>query len=340
MRFNVVAEEEDMAGSISPWPVVKSGSNAHPVKTLQYLLRARGHSVAADGVFGPNTEVAVKAFQSGHGLVANGIFDAATWAPLVLPVKKGSRGDAVKGVQEEFQFRNLSGDPSKGPQVDCIFGPVTDSAVRGFQHALSLDIPSVAIDGIGRARNRPPSNGLGQSRHVADLRLIFSVTVILITVASAVALAFCFQFELMAKWKEMQATDSGWTWVRLAFTAIADSGAFIGAIGAVGCGVLAWTYQSGSARLGMVDLFACEIATLCRVAAVSDMVPRYIRLFQNGPEGALSNERDGDMPADGRFNSQEILFPCVRGVGPGSAATGGRRRHECDRLLHVYEGRA
>ena len=122
MRFNVVAEEEGMAGSISPWPVVKSGSNAHPVKTLQYLLRARGHSVAADGVFGPNTEAAVKAFQSGHGLVANGIVDAATWAPLVVPVKQGSRGDAVKGVQEEFQFRNLSGDPSKGPQVDCIFG--------------------------------------------------------------------------------------------------------------------------------------------------------------------------------------------------------------------------
>ena len=31
-----------MSGSISPWPVVKSGSNGHPIKTLQYLLRARG----------------------------------------------------------------------------------------------------------------------------------------------------------------------------------------------------------------------------------------------------------------------------------------------------------
>ena len=44
---------------ISPWPVVKNGSNAHPVKTLQYLLRARGHSVVVDGVFGPQTEAAV-----------------------------------------------------------------------------------------------------------------------------------------------------------------------------------------------------------------------------------------------------------------------------------------
>jgi len=32
--------------------------------------------------------------------------------------------------------------------VDGIFGPQTDSTVRGFQHALSLDIPSVVVDGI------------------------------------------------------------------------------------------------------------------------------------------------------------------------------------------------
>lgn len=137
-----------MSGSISPWPVVQSGYSGHPIKTLQYLLRARGHTITVDGVFGPNTETAVKAFQAGDGLVADGIVSASTWAALVLQVKKGSHGDAVKGVQEEFQFRNLSGDPTKGPQVDGIFGPVTDAAVRGFQHALSLDIPSVAVDGI------------------------------------------------------------------------------------------------------------------------------------------------------------------------------------------------
>ncbi len=137
-----------MSGSISPWPVVQNGHNGHPVQTLQYLLRARGHGVTVDGVFGPRTEAAVKAFQTSHGLVANGVVGAETWAVLIIQVKKGSRGDAVRGVQEEFQFRNLSGDPSKGLQVDGIFGPQTDSAVRGFQHALSLDIPSVAVDGI------------------------------------------------------------------------------------------------------------------------------------------------------------------------------------------------
>src|SRR5215218_5555636 len=137
-----------MSDSISPWPVIKSGSNGHPIKTLQYLLRAHEHSVAVDGVFGPNTEAAVKAFQASKGLAADGIVSPTTWAALVVQVKKGSRGDAVRGVQEEFQFRNLSGDPSKGPQVDGVFGPVTEAAVRGFQQALSLDIPSVKVDGV------------------------------------------------------------------------------------------------------------------------------------------------------------------------------------------------
>ena len=137
-----------MSGSISPWPVVKSGSNGHPVKTLQHLLRARGQNVVVDGVFGPQTETAVKAFQGSKGLTADGIVGPVTWPALVVQVKKGSQGDAVKGVQEEFQFRNLSGDPSNGPQIDGIFGPVTDASVRGFQQALSLDIPAVEVDGI------------------------------------------------------------------------------------------------------------------------------------------------------------------------------------------------
>jgi len=137
-----------MAGSISPWPVVRSGADGHPVRTLQHLLRARGHGVVVDGAFGPNTLAAVKAFQTSRGLTADGVVGPITWGALVVQVKPGSQGDAVKGVQEEFQFRNLSGDPSNGPQIDGTFGPVTEASVRGFQQALSLDIPSVAVDGI------------------------------------------------------------------------------------------------------------------------------------------------------------------------------------------------
>ena len=134
--------------TISPWPLVRQGNHDHPVKTLQYLLRARGHYLTVDGIFGPNTNAAVRAFQQQTGLAVDGIVGPVTWSALIITVKQGSTGDAVRGVQEEFQFRNLSGDPGKGLAVDGIFGPKTDAAVRGFQKALHQDIPSVTVDGI------------------------------------------------------------------------------------------------------------------------------------------------------------------------------------------------
>lgn len=134
--------------TISPWPLVREGDQQHPVQTLQYLLRARGHTLTVDGIFGPGTDAAVRAFQQQKGLAVDGIVGPDTWSALIITVKRGSQGDAVRGVQEEFQFRNLSGDPGKGLQVDGIFGPDTDAAVLGFQEALHLDIPSVTVDGI------------------------------------------------------------------------------------------------------------------------------------------------------------------------------------------------
>ncbi len=135
-----------MSGTLTPWPVVQNGSQGHPIRTLQLLLRAHGHNLTVDGMFGPATEAAVKAIQTSKGMTADGIMNAPTWSALIIQVKKGSSGDAVRGVQEEFQFR--AGEPGKGLKVDGIFGPQTDSTVRGFQHALSLDIPSVVVDGI------------------------------------------------------------------------------------------------------------------------------------------------------------------------------------------------
>ena len=137
-----------MAGSLSPYPLVRKGDRDHPVRTLQDLLRQHGHTVAVDGIFGPLTDAAVRAFQQAKHLAVDGIVGPKTWGALVVTVKRGSTGDAVRGVQEEFQFRNRSGDPSKGLAVDGIFGPKTEAAVRGFQQALHADIPSVAVDGI------------------------------------------------------------------------------------------------------------------------------------------------------------------------------------------------
>lgn len=57
--------------------VLKIGSKGQDVRTLQRAL-----SLTVDGIFGPKTEAAVKAFQKSHGLVGDGIVGAKTWAAL------------------------------------------------------------------------------------------------------------------------------------------------------------------------------------------------------------------------------------------------------------------
>src|SRR6478752_2155560 len=119
-----------MSGTPSPWPVVQNGSQGHPIRTLQSLLRAHGHNLTIDGMFGPATEAAVKAFQTSKGMAADGIMSPQTWSTLIIQVKKGSAGDAVRAVQEEFQFR--AGEPGQGLKVDGVFGPQTAARSAAF----------------------------------------------------------------------------------------------------------------------------------------------------------------------------------------------------------------
>jgi peptidoglycan hydrolase-like protein with peptidoglycan-binding domain len=133
----------DAAADILPWPLVRRGDRRFPVRPLQQLLRARNHSVAVDGIFGPQTEAAVKSFQQSKSLAADGIVGPQTWPKLIVQVKKDSTGDAVRGVQEVMKFHDQSDGEGPGVQIDGIFGPRTDQFVRGFQSAIGI-----ASDGI------------------------------------------------------------------------------------------------------------------------------------------------------------------------------------------------
>ncbi|GLY06795.1 peptidoglycan-binding protein [Actinoplanes sp. NBRC 101535] len=135
--------------ALQPWPQLRQGHKAHPVPSLQYHLRARGHTVVVDGDFGPKTDTAVRAFQKQKNLVVDGIAGPRTWQALVTTVRRGDEGDAVRSAQEELQARNLSGDPSKAPAVDGDFGPQTEKAVRNWQQAIhDVDEPAMLVDGI------------------------------------------------------------------------------------------------------------------------------------------------------------------------------------------------
>ena len=140
-----------MSSQIQPWPVVKQGSQGHPVPALQYLLRDRGHHVTVDGIFGPKTEAAVEQFQIADQLHVDGIVGPQTWGALIIVLARGSTGDAVCGVQEEFRFRDLSGEPGRALAVDGVFGPRTMAVVLGFQRALGITADGIVGPATWRA---------------------------------------------------------------------------------------------------------------------------------------------------------------------------------------------
>jgi peptidoglycan hydrolase-like protein with peptidoglycan-binding domain len=128
------------ATQILPWPLVKRAPNEmFPVRSLQDLLRGRRYNLEADGIYGPMTEGAVKDFQQSKSLSVDGIVGPLTWPKLIVQIKKGSTGDAVRGVQEVMKFHDQSGGEGRPIHVDGIFGPQTDEWVRGFQNAVGID---------------------------------------------------------------------------------------------------------------------------------------------------------------------------------------------------------
>jgi len=66
-------------------PTLTIGSQGPAVRHLQQLLIDDGAAMVADGFFGQKTASAVRAFQTAHGLTADGVVGAATWAALEPP---------------------------------------------------------------------------------------------------------------------------------------------------------------------------------------------------------------------------------------------------------------
>lgn len=136
--------------ALQPWPVLRQGHNGTwppvTVRSLQYLLNAHKARLSVDGVFGHGTKVAVVAFQRARKLHADGVVGAATWRALLVTVKHGSKGPAVRAVQDQINFRN--GKNGHTVNVDGVYGRRTERAVRAFQRAMAAEIPGFRVDGI------------------------------------------------------------------------------------------------------------------------------------------------------------------------------------------------
>ena len=138
------------APQLQPWPVLKQGANSGwprvTVRSLQYLLVAHGAKLPVDGVFGHQTRLAVVAFERAHHLTADGVVRAATWRALLVTLKTGSTGPAVRAVQDQANFRN--GRNGHSLAVDGRYGAATAAWVRAFQHAIAQEIRGFPVDGI------------------------------------------------------------------------------------------------------------------------------------------------------------------------------------------------
>lgn len=147
------------------WPHFKKDVEADPssgVIALQYLLRNRGvYKSKVDGIFGDATESAVRKFQRAKGLKADGVVGPQTWPVLLLRLKKGDRGDAVRALQ--IVLRDSFGGESERPfiaqEVDGVFGASTEKNVRIYQKSVSA--PKLKADGIVGANTWNALLGLG-----------------------------------------------------------------------------------------------------------------------------------------------------------------------------------
>ena len=127
---------------------IRVGTTGRAVRRLQRALRRTPDlSIAVDGTFSPQLEAAVKAFQEGAGLTADGIVGPLTWVALPdgrpMPLlKEGSSGDVVRELQRVLT--NGASEWGTSPQgVDGQFGPRTKASVTAFQ-----SWGGVAADGI------------------------------------------------------------------------------------------------------------------------------------------------------------------------------------------------
>jgi peptidoglycan hydrolase-like protein with peptidoglycan-binding domain len=117
------------------WPEVKEGDSGEVVTTVQYLLRARGEDVTVDGDFGPQTAAAVSHFRYSRdldvkvlrGSHANQIVTPETWSALIVELREGSQGDAVRALQSQLASRGIE------VEIDGDFGPQTTEALRRYQ---------------------------------------------------------------------------------------------------------------------------------------------------------------------------------------------------------------
>jgi len=81
-KLNQVLSGSKQATTSASTGLLRRGSQGAAVRDLQNKLRQLGYNIAVDGIFGPQTEAAVKDFQKKYGLTVDGIVGPQTLGKL------------------------------------------------------------------------------------------------------------------------------------------------------------------------------------------------------------------------------------------------------------------
>ncbi len=177
-----IVQNAPIRGITSSYPgtPLRRGTSGPSVVTVQVSLNRISQAYPAipkiatvDGIFGAQTEAAVRTFQEVFGLTVDGIVGPATWYALVRlytavtslselrsegqrfyanswantnPISQGDRGIRVEHLQ--YMLSALSAYISEIPpiQIDGIFGPATRNAVIAAQRRFGLPQTGI-VDG-------------------------------------------------------------------------------------------------------------------------------------------------------------------------------------------------
>lgn len=342
-------------------PTLRIGARGEAVADLQRRLQAAGFSPGpVDGWFGPQTQAAVRSFQSSRGITVDGWVGPQTWGQLLqgsgqAPARSdgrvaiGASGDAVREVQTRlrdagYYHANIGGN----------FGPQTDAALRAFQrdHGLVVDgwagpqtlaALRAGNNGGGTPAAPPPANGGNTGQPNTATTAAAGVTPVTSGPRDAriqAALAY-------AQYWATQNTAYVGGASEYRFGGIGDGGTdkqgnqkrYLAPRGVVGfdCSglVVAMYRQAG------IDLAARGIASTVTMASGLDHVP----LDQLQPGDLLVKSGShvviylGDVTGDGRPDVVEAT-PYGPNPGDGSAQVGGVRINDAASFMgNGYVGR-
>jgi hypothetical protein len=140
---------------------LRRGATGEDVREVQTLLQQAGYDPGAiDGIFGANTENAVKAFQRDHHLAVDGAVGPMTYAALTQPVPP-TTGGPVRGRSLHIGLNRVNPAAYPGMTVPVLRGCINDAldmetlaTGRGYATGRLHDAQATAaavIDGISSA---------------------------------------------------------------------------------------------------------------------------------------------------------------------------------------------